>query len=316
MRYCALTPIPGGVVGRGYGLGYNRARTSRDQLHGGQDFVAPSGAPVYAPLPGRVVFVSANAGPRISAEQAIAGQVGQVRGMGGYGNVVVLQHDFQLPAPGLLPSGQNPPPLPSSFWTSYCHLQSVPALRPGDRVSIGQVIGRVGNTTNGQFAGMGAHLHFEVRKRPLPGSYDRDTVDPNVLWYSLGFGNPGARIEVQRTVGGAILAKAGGPSDCAPGSTELRGLSFGDAPPGFVDSTSRYPTAATPVTAPAVEPPDYAPPSEKGVALPVPRNCPGGSQMLIPGMPCVSRSQAAGGLAVAGIAAAALLGVAVWRARS
>jgi hypothetical protein len=293
--FCALPPISGGVIGRGYGLGYNRSRTSTNQLHGGQDFVAPAGAPVYAPIPGRVVFVSSDTGPRISAQQAMEGRVGQVRGMGGYGNAVVLQHDFQLPAPGPLPSGQNPPPLPSNFWTSYNHLQSVPTLRPGDRVTIGQIIGRVGSTTNGQFPGMGAHLHFEVRKRPFPGNYNRDTVDPNVLWYSLGFSNPGARIEVQRTVGGVIVARPGGPSDCDPSRTNLRGL--GD------------------LAADMVEPPDYAPPPEAGVALPVPRNCPGGAQLLLPGAPCVTRSQAAGGIAVAGLAAVALLGLFVWGQR-
>lgn len=318
MRYCALTPIPGGVIGRGYGLGYNRSRTLRDQLHGGQDFVASAGTPVYAPLPGRVVFVSSNDGPAISADQARAGQVGKVRGMGGYGNVVVLQHDLTLYPPSIasrgdpLPGNPSPEPLPSSFWTSYNHLQSRPALRPGDRVSIGQVLGTVGNTTNGQFAGMGAHLHFEVRKRPFPGSYENDTVDPNVLWYSLGFGQPGARVEVARAVGGAILARQGGPSDCAPGTTEL-GMLFGDIPAGFVDSRSRYPGApSTAVAAPAVEPPAYAPPVERGVALPLPRNCPGGAQMLFPGMPCVTRGEAAAGgaAALAVLATVAILGVA------
>jgi murein DD-endopeptidase MepM/ murein hydrolase activator NlpD len=160
--YCAVTPIVGGRIGRGYGRGYNRARTATNQLHGGQDFVATAGTPVLAPLPGRVVFVSSDTGPRITAEQAKQGRVGQVRGMGGYGNAIVLQHDFQLPAPGVLPSRQNPPPLPSSFWTSYNHLQAPPSLRPGDRVTIGQQLGLVGNTTNGSFAGMGAHLHLEL----------------------------------------------------------------------------------------------------------------------------------------------------------
>lgn len=309
-KFCALTPIPGGAIGRGFGRGYNRARTATNQLHAGQDFIASSGSPVYAPLPGRVVFVAANEGTNISAAQAAGGAVGRVRGMGGYGNAVVLQHDFQLPAPGTLPSGQNPPALPATFWTSYNHLSTI-GVRAGDTVQIGQQLGTVGNTTNGQFAGMGAHLHFEVRKRAFPGNYNADTVDPNVLWYSLGFGNPGARLEVQRTVGGSILPRVGGPSDCAPGqSTELRGLlgAFGDVPPGFVDLKDRYPAATSTAPATEVEPPDYAPSVEAGVALPRPQNCPGGWQVLLPGVPCVSTGQAAG----AGAAVALLLGMGAW----
>lgn len=299
--YCALPPIVGGVVGRGYGRGYNRNRTVRNQLHGGQDFVAVAGTPVFAPVPGRVVFVSSNEGPRISATQAMAGRVGQVRGMGGYGNALVLQHDFQLPAPGVLPSRQNPPALPASFWTMYAHLQSPPALRPGDRVAIGQEIGRVGNTTNGQFAGMGAHLHFEVRKRPFPGNYNRDTVDPNVLWYALGFTNPGARLEIQRTVGGDLVATPGGPSACGPSQTTLRGLADFYTFPGFGLALG------------AVEPPDYAPEPTSGVALPVPKNCPGGARLLLPGTPCPSQGAGAGAGSAVALAGALLFGWVVTR---
>ena len=36
---------------------------------------------------------------------------------------------------------------------------------------------------------MGAHLHFELRRLSYPGSYDRDTVDPEVLWRALGLRN-------------------------------------------------------------------------------------------------------------------------------
>lgn len=297
MPFCAVTPIAGGRIGRGYGRGYNRNRTATDQLHAGQDFVAEAGTPVLAPLPGRVVFVSSNDGPRITAEQAKQGRVGQVRGMGGYGNALVLQHDFQLPAPGVLPSRQNPPPLPSSFWTSYNHLRERPALNPGDRVTIGQVIGYVGNTTNGQFAGMGAHLHFEVRKRAFPGSYNTDTVDPNVLWYSLGFTNPGARMEVQRTVGGDIVATPGGPSSCAPAQTTLSGMHLQALHAGFGAAL-------------VVEPPDYNPEPAPGVALPVPKNCPGGAVMVLPGAPCPGQR---GGSGIALVAGALLFGWAVTR---
>lgn len=299
--YCAITPIAGGRIGRGFGRGYNRSRTATNQLHGGQDFVATAGTPVLAPLPGRVVFVSHDTGPRITAEQAKAGRAGQVRGMGGYGNSIVLQHDFQLPAPGVLPSRQNPPALPASFWTSYNHLASPPALRPGDRVTIGQQLGLVGNTTNGSFAGMGAHLHFEVRKRAFPGSYNNDTVDPNVLWYALGFTNPGARLEIQRTVGGDIVATPGGPSSCAPAQTSLADFhTF----PGFAGWRGLG-------DAPVVEPPDYAPEPAPGVALPVPRNCPGGARMLLPGTPCPGQG-GSGGIALVATALFVGVGLVAW----
>lgn len=307
MPFCAVTPIVGGRIGRGFGRGFNRERTATNQLHAGQDFVATAGTPVLAPLPGRVVFVSRNEGPRITAAQAMQGRVGQVRGMGGYGNAVVLQHDFQLPAPGVLPSRQNPPALPSSFWTMYAHLAAPPALSPGDRVTIGQVIGAVGNTTNGQFAGMGAHLHFEVRKRPFPGNYNRDTVDPNALWYSIGYTNPGAQLEAgrvngrvittERTVGGDLVATPGGPSACAPAQTNLADAFPGYAFPGFEGLALGA----------IVEPPDYAPEVAPGVALPVPRNCPGGGRLLLPGTPCPGQGGGAGAGGAVALAAGALL---------
>lgn len=203
---CAIPPLDQTTVaiGRGYGLGYNRERTARDQLHGGMDFVASSGTPVLAPVAGVVDFTSANTGTRINADSARAGSVGQVRRMGGYGNAVVLRHD--TPVPGL----------PSPFYTSYNHLSAIaPGIAPGAVVAPGTLLGNVGNTTNGQFAGMGAHLHMELRRVPFPGSYDRDTMDPSLLFTALGIDWLDYRREVERGVGGHLLIRAGGPSDPA-----------------------------------------------------------------------------------------------------
>lgn len=173
-----VLPTATGRLGRGYGLGWNRARTRQDQLHGGQDFVAPEGTPIRAPIRSVVEFISTNTGPTVTVAQAKTGRVGRVIGLNGYGNVVVLRHD-NMTIPGL----------PATFWTSYNHLSTISPLRVGQRVEEGAVIGLAGRTNNNRFAGMGAHLHFELRRRPYPGSYDRDTVDPDVLWRALGLRN-------------------------------------------------------------------------------------------------------------------------------
>lgn len=263
--FCALPPLRGDVrVGRGFGMGYNRSRTAANQLHAGQDFPATAGTPVFAPVPGRVVFVSRDTGPAISAERAMAGQEGQVRGMSGYGNAVVVQHDFTLPRPtNPLPTQSSPPSngLPGTFWTSYNHLSSV-AVRPGQELQVGDLIGLVGNTTNRQFAGMGAHLHFEVRVRPFPGSYARDTVDPNLLWQSLGIELVGARREVQRAVGGDLMVQAGGPSDCTRGQvTTLAGFGGLGAYLAPAQLTGKYAVAVPDPSGEKVDedPPDYEP---------------------------------------------------------
>lgn len=66
---------------------------------------------------------------------------------GGYGNVIVISHGY-------------------SYKTLYAHL-SKKAVKPGERVTRGQVIGYVGNTG----LSTGAHLHYEVIK-------DGDRVNP------------------------------------------------------------------------------------------------------------------------------------------
>jgi murein DD-endopeptidase MepM/ murein hydrolase activator NlpD len=99
------------------------------RAHKGVDFAAPSGTPVQAAGAGKVVF---------------AGQ------QGGYGNVVMLQHG-------------------GAYTTVYAHLSRfAPGMKPGARVSQGEVIGYVGMTG----WATGPHLHYEfrvdnVQKNPL-----------------------------------------------------------------------------------------------------------------------------------------------------
>jgi murein DD-endopeptidase MepM/ murein hydrolase activator NlpD len=51
----------------------------------------------------------------------------------------------------------------SGVFTGYWHLQEL-AVRPGDRVEPGQLLGRVGSTG----LSTGAHLHWELRVNGVP----------------------------------------------------------------------------------------------------------------------------------------------------
>jgi murein DD-endopeptidase MepM/ murein hydrolase activator NlpD len=99
------------------------------RAHKGVDFAAPSGTPVLAAGAGKVAF---------------AGK------QGGYGNVVMLRHG-------------------GAYSTAYAHLSRfAPGMRPGARVSQGDVVGYVGMTG----WATGPHLHYEfrvdnVQKNPL-----------------------------------------------------------------------------------------------------------------------------------------------------
>lgn len=92
--------------------------------HEGIDFDAPTGTPVRAADAGEVMY---------------AGD--QIRG---YGNMIVIQHGSRLV-------------------TVYAH-NSVLLVQPGDKVTRGQMIARVGRSGRAT----GPHLHFEVRDREIP----------------------------------------------------------------------------------------------------------------------------------------------------
>ena len=101
--------------------------TGEVTLHEGMDIAAFPGTPVYAPAKGVVVFAGYKQG---------------------YGNVIVVDHGYELS-------------------TLYGHLSEI-MVSPQQKIHRGEVIGAVGNTGNSS----GAHLHYEVRISNVP-------VDPS-----------------------------------------------------------------------------------------------------------------------------------------
>lgn len=115
--------------------------TGRVRPHNGRDFAAKRGTPVVAATAGTVV----HAGRR-----------------GSWGRLVVLAHG-------------------DGMQTRYAHLSSIPGdLSPGDTVSRGQRVGRVG--TSGMSTG--PHLHFEIHQRGLaknPATFEPGTATPALV---------------------------------------------------------------------------------------------------------------------------------------
>ncbi len=95
-------------------------------MHTGLDFRAPPGSPVRATASGKVV---------------------EAGWMGGYGNMVEIDHG-------------------NGLTTRYAHLSSI-AVSAGDAVARGATVGRVGSTGRST----GPHLHYETR-------IDGDAADP------------------------------------------------------------------------------------------------------------------------------------------
>lgn len=103
-------------------FGWRRHPILKDRrLHSGIDYAAPKGSRIYA-----------------SGD----GVVKRAQYAGGYGNMVVIQHN-------------------NEYSTGYGHMNSfAKGIRPGVRVKQGQVIGYVGSTGRST----GPHLHFEIIK--------------------------------------------------------------------------------------------------------------------------------------------------------
>jgi len=97
--------------------------TGEVSLHEGMDIAAFPGTPVYAPANGVIVFVGYKQG---------------------YGNVIVVDHGYELS-------------------TLYGHLSDIMVSR-WQKVERGQVIGTIGSTGNSS----GPHLHYEVRISNVP----------------------------------------------------------------------------------------------------------------------------------------------------
>jgi len=105
-------------------------------MHAGIDLAGPTGTSIYA------------------TADAYVGRVGRV---GGYGNLIELEHG-------------------KSIQTRYGHLSSI-LVRPGQHVKRGDLIGRMGSTGRST----GSHLHYEVRVdgravNPIPFMQSADYV--------------------------------------------------------------------------------------------------------------------------------------------
>jgi len=124
-------PVRGGVRHTS-GFGMRRdPRGGGTRMHNGVDWAGPSGTPIHATAAGTVIRAERHAG---------------------YGNLVIIQHDFGLE-------------------TYYAHLSTI-AVRVGQRVSRGERIGGMGSTGRST----GVHLHYEIRSggRPInPMTYIR-----------------------------------------------------------------------------------------------------------------------------------------------
>jgi murein DD-endopeptidase MepM/ murein hydrolase activator NlpD len=108
------------------------------KMHEGVDFTAPTSTAVYATGEGRVEKL--------------------LRMDRGYGNAVIIDHGF-------------------GYQTLYAHLSAF-AVRPGQRISRGTLIGKVGNTGKST----GPHLHYEVIKdgrKVNPIYFFHDDISPD-----------------------------------------------------------------------------------------------------------------------------------------
>ncbi|MBE9137423.1 peptidoglycan DD-metalloendopeptidase family protein [Nodosilinea sp. LEGE 07088] len=109
------------------------------RFHSGSDLAAPMGTPVLATRAGRVTVSDV---------------------LGGYGLTVILRHDN------------------NDLESRYAHLSQV-AVRPGEWVEQGEVIGLVGSTGTST----GPHLHFELRQLTAEGWVAVDPIE--VLEYGV-----------------------------------------------------------------------------------------------------------------------------------
>lgn len=130
---------------------YNERRTNDDgsvYYHQGLDYggmrAGVEGDPIYAAANGTVIFSGTSKGAAAS-----------------YGNYIIIEHD--------------------DVYTLYAHLQSR-HVNQGAPVSVGQVIGKMGNTGRST----AAHLHLEVRNKNGGSFFKSSTRDPAAFLKSKG----------------------------------------------------------------------------------------------------------------------------------
>lgn len=114
-----LSPVKEGVTTSGFGTRRSPFDSRRMEFHKGIDIGLPAGTKIYASRSGEVVFSGYEEG---------------------YGNLVILEHEF-------------------GYQTFYGHL-SKGLVKEGDKIGPGQLIALSGNTGRST----GPHLHFEIRK--------------------------------------------------------------------------------------------------------------------------------------------------------
>lgn len=127
----AIQPIDNKDLKRtasGYGIRIDPFYRTK-KFHYGLDFSAPSGTPIYATADGfiELIFKESEAGSQ------------------GYGNVIIINHDY-------------------GYKTLYAHMSNFNLnIKKGSFVKRGTTIGYVGSTGKST----GPHLHYEVRKNNI-----------------------------------------------------------------------------------------------------------------------------------------------------
>jgi hypothetical protein len=137
-------------IGSPYGYRDDPINPGRQQFHGGQDFPARTGTPMYATKP---LIVKQN-----TFQMGANGY--------GYGNQIVLEDPV---------TGQR---------YRMAHLDERPKWKPGETVKAGETIGHVGNTGGST----GSHLHWEVinNGKPQDPALYKDSTP--VTWNKEGKG--------------------------------------------------------------------------------------------------------------------------------
>jgi len=123
--------------------------------HDGVDLGAPRGTRIRAAADGTVIVAMCNA----STKNCDKDGSWKVQGCGWY---VDIQH-----AGGVV--------------TRYCHMVTKPYVKVGQKVSRGEVLGRVGSSGNSS----GPHLHFEVHVPPKDGA-EAEPVNPVKFYAAKG----------------------------------------------------------------------------------------------------------------------------------
>lgn len=104
-----------------FGIRYNKIK-KKYEIHGGIDFAAPEGTPVYAAENGTVIEASIKTN--------------------GFGKSIVIEHQ-------------------AAIKTRYAHLSKI-LVYEGQIIKRGELIGKVGSTGNTRGKFNASHLHFEI----------------------------------------------------------------------------------------------------------------------------------------------------------